>query len=121
MRSWLSVLTLVFLSACSGPEAAVMTPAARAAKLLPADRRLASLYEQSCRKCHATGLNAAPLTGNGRDWNLKLEKGPVRMSQSVERGTEHMPPGGDCKACDRTDILALIQFMVGRSSSVMAP
>ena len=114
----LSILALA-LSACSGSDAQPLDLATRAAKLLPANERLATLYAQSCRQCHASGVNAAPLTGNPRDWNIRLEKGLVRMSQSVQRGTEHMPAGGNCKTCSREDVVALIGFMAGRGGSVI--
>lgn len=109
------------IAGCTGNDAPAIDPAVRAAKLLPADPKLTELYRQSCQPCHASGLNAAPLTGNRRDWNLRLEKGVTRMRQSVIKGTPNMPAGGNCSQCTSQEMTALIQFLAGRGAGVMEP
>jgi len=115
------VLIFVSIAGCSGSDTPALDPQARAAKLVPADPKLAETYRQSCRPCHASGLNAAPLAGNRRDWNLRLEKGVTRMRQSVIKGTPNMPAGGGCPQCTPQELTALIQFLAGRGAGVVEP
>ena len=86
----------------------------RAAAATPADPRLAELYRQSCRACHAVPGSGAPLTGDRDAWDKREEKGAEALRSSTIRGLNGMPPGGQCFACTPQDYDALIRFMAGR-------
>jgi len=85
--------------------------AARATTLHPADERLASLYDHSCRACHANAQANAPLTGDRAAWLSRLKKGMPELVRNVLTGFNGMPPGGQCFTCTTADFEALIAFM----------
>jgi cytochrome c5 len=85
--------------------------AARATTLRPADERLASLYDHSCRACHANAQANAPLAGDRAAWLSRLKKGMPELVRNVLTGFNGMPPGGQCFTCTTADFEALIAFM----------
>ncbi len=86
----------------------------RAATLAPADARLASMYAQSCKACHAIQGSLAPLAGDRSAWDERWQKGMPALLQSVVVGLNGMPPGGQCFACSSADHEALIRFMAAQ-------
>jgi cytochrome c5 len=86
----------------------------RAAAAAPADARLAALYDQSCRTCHAVADSGAPLTLAAAAWAPRWAKGEDALLQSTIEGLNAMPAGGQCFACTPEDYRALIAFMAGR-------
>lgn len=110
-----SPLLLALLAACSqrAPEAKPLTPAQSAA-LRPADARIASLYEQSCKTCHTVADSKAPLAGDHTAWDPRWAQGEEQLLASVLQGKRAMPAGGQCFACSADDYRALIRFMAGR-------
>lgn len=84
------------------------------AELEPSDERLAALYRQSCKACHAISAAGAPLTGDRFSWNSRWEKGMETLRTSTITGLNGMPAGGQCFACTVPDYEALITFMAGR-------
>lgn len=104
---------LTLLAACSSPAPAPSPAekAAFAAKAMPAEARLAGLYTQSCRTCHADPATGAPLTGDAQAWAPRLAQGPDVLLASVISGKNAMPAGGQCFACTPDDFKALTQFM----------
>lgn len=108
-----TVALIAALSAIGGCSRAP-TPAeiaARAVTLRPADARLASLYEHSCRACHAESRALAPLAGDRAAWRPRLAKGMPALMQSIVAGFNGMPAGGQCFACTPQDYEALVRFM----------
>ena len=80
-------------------------------ELMPADARLAGLYTQSCKTCHADPATGAPLVGDAQAWAPRLAQGPDVLLASVISGKNAMPAGGQCFACTPDDFKALTQFM----------
>lgn len=104
--------------ACSSPPAPVSRAelAARAARMMPADTKLAGLYTQSCKACHTVADSGAPLSGDAAAWEPRWSKGIQALVQSTVRGVGAMPPGGQCFSCSAADYEALIRFMAGHES-----
>jgi cytochrome c5 len=104
----------VMLVACGGDkpnkqdEAAL---AARAQTLIPADEALASVYDRSCKTCHAVAGTGAPLTGDTAGWQPRMGQGMDLLVDHVVTGFGGMPPFGFCMDCDAEQFEALIQFM----------
>jgi len=112
MRRALLAAVLV-LSACGAsrsPEQAI----AAAAAARPADERLAGLYENSCRGCHAAPDSGAPLTLDRAAWNPRWSKGEATLIEHTIGGFNGMPAGGQCFTCTAEDYRALIAFMAAR-------
>lgn len=91
-----------------------LTPA-ESALLKPADRKLAALYEQSCKSCHTVTDTGAPLTGDRTKWDARWAKGEDALLNSAVQGINGMPAGGQCFACTPDDYRGLIRFMAGRA------
>jgi cytochrome c5 len=98
------------LTAC-GPKPAPPRTAAQLAALVPADGRLAALYETSCKGCHANPAAGAPLVGDKAAWSPRLNRGLPVLVSHVVTGYKGMPPGGQCAACSADDYTALVKFM----------
>ncbi len=99
------------LMACS-PTAAPITPEQSAA-LVPADARLAGLYETSCKTCHTIQGSGAPLAGDVAAWAPRVKQGMPTLVGHTVQGFKAMPAGGQCAGCTVADYEALIHFMSG--------
>jgi cytochrome c5 len=99
------------LGACA-PQAKPITPEQSAA-LVPADARLAGLYETSCKTCHTIQASGAPLTGDAAAWAPRLKQGTPTLVAHTVQGFKAMPAGGQCAGCTAADYEALIRFMSG--------
>jgi cytochrome c5 len=117
LRACLAGAVLInILSGCVRGSDATPAPGAteRAAAATPPDARIADLYRQSCRACHAVAGSGAPLTGEREAWDERWKKGAEALRSSTIRGLNGMPAGGQCFACTPQDYDALIRFMAGR-------
>lgn len=99
------------LCACA-PQAKPITPAESAA-LVPADARLAGLYETSCKTCHTIKASGAPLAGDTAAWAPRMKQGMPTLVGHTVQGFKAMPAGGQCAGCTAADYEALIHFMSG--------
>jgi cytochrome c5 len=99
------------LCACT-PPAKPITPEQSAA-LVPADGRLAALYEASCKTCHTIKASGAPLSGDAAAWAPRLKQGMPTLVGHTVQGFKAMPAGGQCAGCTAADYEALIHFMAG--------
>lgn len=113
-RAFILIAALV-LAACG--EAVTESSAQglmRAASAAPADARLAALYNQSCKACHAVPESGAPLTLDRGAWDARWSKGADTLLNNTISGFNGMPAGGQCFTCSAEDYRALIAFMAGR-------
>lgn len=118
LRNTALAVLLSATAACSrdsATPAAAAAPAGQSASTAqPSDPRLAGLYQQSCKACHAIAAGGAPLTGDRAAWAPRWAKGAEALRSSTIRGLNGMPPGGQCFACTPADYDALIRFMAGQ-------
>ncbi len=92
-NGWIAILTIVLLGACTQDSREQRVSAlAQAAKIAPADERLASLYKQSCKSCHAVENSGAPLAGDRSQWDTRWEKGVPVLMQSTIAGLNGIRP-----------------------------
>ncbi len=68
-------------------------------------------YAGSCGACHSAGVAGAPVTGNKKDWEVRMNKGMGALVASSRNGLNAMPPGGLCNECSDQDYVALITYM----------
>lgn len=86
---------------------------APAAQALPADPKLARLYEQTCKACHTNPGTGAPQTGDRQAWVPRIAQGmPVLVDHTIQ-GFKGMPPLGSCMDCSEAEFEALIRYMAG--------
>lgn len=109
MRHLLILAALLSLAGCAKPAG----PPADFASRAPADPRLASLYEGSCKTCHTNLAAGAPLTQDARAWLPRWHQGEAVLLDHVVQGYRAMPAGGQCAACTPDDYRALIGFLAG--------
>jgi cytochrome c5 len=74
----------------------------------------ATVYQNSCFACHATGANNAPIKGNAEHWTPRLAKGLDVLYQSAVNGFNNgvMPPKGLCMDCTNEELQATVDFML---------
>lgn len=107
MRRWLPCACLALLAAC-GPQAAPEPPPVE-----PADPKLARLYAQTCKACHATRAAGAPVAGDHTAWEPRVAQGMPTLLERTVKGYKGMPPLGACMDCTEKEFEALIRFMAG--------
>ena len=108
MARWLIIVASIVLAGCG--DATEGQPEGEK-QLLPSDPLLASLYQRSCRNCHAIVASGAPQTGDALAWEPRLAKGMSALVDNVIAGYGTMPRGGLCPQCTREQQAALIEFM----------
>ena len=113
MRAAVALVLMFGLAACSKPVPPAPT-AAQALALAPADPRLAALYGESCKACHAIPGTGAPLVHDRKAWDPRWKQGQALLLDHAVQGFQAMPAGGQCAACTSNDFNALIRFMAGR-------
>lgn len=113
MKRLIPALLALAITACSAPapRATAAAPVVAGEELAPADPRLAELYNQSCKACHAAGGMGAPMAGDVAAWRPRMAKGMPALMQNVVSGINAMPAGGQCFSCSAADYEALIRFM----------
>lgn len=109
----LTGLLALSLVACGQKVPPAPTPE-QALLLTPADARLASLYETSCKACHATPDTGAPLVHDRAAWDPRWKQGEVVLLDHTIQGFKAMPASGQCVACTPADFQGLIRFLAGR-------
>ena len=76
-------------------------------------KRIAGIYNRSCKNCHAIAGVNAPLTGHVEAWEDRLaERGREGLLHSTKFGYRYMPARGLCRNCTDEEFLALIDFML---------
>jgi len=75
-----------------------------------------TVYEKTCKTCHATGVMGAPKLGDKKDWGERVAKGKDSLAQNAIKGYKGkkgmMPPkGGNPKLTD-DEIKAAIDYML---------
>lgn len=75
------------------------------------DTPMIELWSHSCALCHVDGNAGAPRMGNADEWAPRLAKGKAVLLQHTLEGLNQMPPLGYCMACERSDFVAMIEFM----------
>ncbi|KAF2394878.1 c-type cytochrome [Pseudomonas frederiksbergensis] len=110
--AFLIVATL--LSGC-GEEAKPTATRNEAANSAPSDAALAQVYANSCQLCHANPAAGAPLTGDKKAWEPRVQQGADTLLDHAINGYNGMPPMGLCMQCSEEEFLALISFMSGQS------
>ncbi|MEK6806190.1 MAG: c-type cytochrome [Pseudomonadota bacterium] len=98
------------LTACGEKSAPPSAPAAVSAAI-PADARLAKLYEQTCKTCHSNAGTGAPVAGDTAAWAPRLAQGMPTLLNHTLNGYKGMPPLGSCSDCGEPEFTALINFM----------
>ncbi len=111
-RTWAVLGAIMLLAACgkndgAGTAASVAAPTAA----LPPD--IKSIYERSCKNCHAVTGTGAPQVGDAAAWAPRLVQGDAVLLDHTFNGFKSMPPMGACMDCTEPQYRALIEYMAG--------
>jgi cytochrome c5 len=109
-----AAIVVLSLSACGPGSESGESLAAKvktAETLIPADARLAEIYERSCRVCHVSPDSGAPLAGDTSAWKARFVQGTDTLVDHVRDGFKAMPPHGQCFDCSDDDLRHLTLFM----------
>jgi len=107
--TWLLMLA-VALAGC-GEDANSPTSSGIARSAMPSDPALAQIYANSCQLCHANPAANAPLTGDRKAWEPRVQQGADTLLDHAINGYNGMPPMGQCVECSEEQFLQLIGFM----------
>ena len=75
-----------------------------------------TVFDTTCKMCHATGLAGAPKLGDKADWGARSKQGINTLVQHAINGFKgakgFMPPKGGNPALSDADIKAAVQYML---------
>ena len=97
----------------------VVPPYSMVRDLPPVDNTLVSkeetMYNDSCKLCHATDKMGAPAVGDADAWADVMAKGMKKVVHNAIVGTGGMPAKGGNADLSDADVKAIVEFMVNSS------
>ena len=69
-------------------------------------------YEAACAKCHETGVDDAPKTGNTQDWVGRSNLWDAVLSEHAQKGYLRMPAKGGSVDTSEYDVDAAAEYML---------
>jgi cytochrome c5 len=79
-------------------------------------RTVESIYERTCKVCHAAGVAGAPKTGDKAAWGPRVAQGKPTLYDHAMKGFKGMPPKGTCMDCSDPEIKQLVDYLVKQAS-----
>ncbi len=71
------------------------------------------VYDAVCYKCHRTGVDDAPKTGNKEHWAPRVAQGMATMYKSVLEGKGAMDPRAGKPELSDEELKAGVDYLVG--------
>ena len=103
--------SILMITACDTAESQKQK-LSMAQNLVPHDKKIAEIYQRTCRNCHTVIATGAPLVGDKSAWSELIDQsGKSGLVDNVINGKGGMPPFGLCMECDMDDFSKLIDFM----------
>lgn len=72
-----------------------------------------AIYDAVCYKCHRTGVDDAPKTGNREHWAPRLTQGLSALYKSVLEGKGAMDPRAGKPELSDDELKAGVDYLVG--------
>jgi cytochrome c5 len=72
-----------------------------------------AIYDAVCYKCHRTGTDDAPKTGNKEQWAPRLTQGMPALYKSVMEGKGEMEPRAGKEELSDEELKAGVDYLVG--------
>jgi len=73
------------------------------------------VYDVACERCHASGANGAPKTGDRAAWAKRAQQGIGSLTRAALEGVRRMPAHGDDADLGELELQRAIVYMVNRS------
>ena len=105
------LLALATMLPGCGDDAKPAVTSSIASSATPSDPALAQIYANSCQLCHANPAANAPLTGDRKAWEPRIQQGADTLLDHAINGYNGMPPMGQCVECSQEQFLQLIGLM----------
>ena len=74
------------------------------------------VFNQTCKVCHAQGINGAPIVGNKKMWAGRVEQGIPVLARHAINGFGLMPARGGNESLTEEQITQAVSYMVSRVS-----
>lgn len=74
------------------------------------------VYDKVCAKCHRSGAEDAPVTGDKEAWASRIATGKDALYRSAIEGKNAMPPKGNKPALTDDEVRSAVDYLVGRAS-----
>ena len=74
-------------------------------------------YQGTCIKCHANGLNGAPIFGNSKMWSKRVPQGIPTLIEHATNGYGLMPAKGGNPDLTNEEISAAVNYMVDQAQN----
>lgn len=71
-----------------------------------------AVYDKVCYKCHRSGVDDAPITGNKEAWTPRLAAGADALYKSVIEGKGEMPPRANKPELTDDEIKAAVDYLI---------
>lgn len=81
----------------------------------PVKRDGEMIYFQSCVSCHERGQAGAPIRGDQKTWQSRLEKGKDVLFKHLKDGYKTMPPRGACFDCSDKELEMVLEFLISNN------
>ncbi len=79
------------------------------------------IYREACARCHDTGLDGAPITGQTGDWESRSDLWEAILFEHAEKGYTIMPArGGESRLTDY-EVDAAAEYMLTKSHPDIKP
>lgn len=72
------------------------------------------VFTKTCKVCHASGLNGAPIYGNAKMWSSRITQGLPTLIEHATNGYGLMPAKGGNTDLSDTEVAAAVRHMVGK-------
>ena len=104
IKSCLVGLTVLGLTACGDSKPA------------PPENTLGKeVFTKTCKVCHASGINGAPIFGNKKQWSKRIPQGIPTLVEHASNGYGLMPAKGGNTSLTTEEITAAVTYMVGQA------
>ena len=101
IRCLLLQLTIVFvLSACDKNDPDIIAGE--------------TVFNQTCKVCHASGINGAPIVGNQKMWQARAARGIDTLVEHATQGFGLMPAKGGNEALSDAEIRQAVKYFLSK-------
>jgi cytochrome c5 len=73
-----------------------------------------AVFNQTCKVCHASGINGAPIVGNRKMWQARSAQGVDTLVEHASQGFGLMPAKGGNETLSDEQIRQAVKYFLAR-------
>ena len=73
-----------------------------------------AVFNQTCKVCHAGGINGAPIVGNKKMWQARADQGLDTLVSHATQGFGLMPARGGNESLSDEQIRQAVKYLLSR-------